>query len=122
MKVAKEVLYIVFMLFALVQLNDDELVWFWVFLYGSISAVFRASMAGKYSSLVNYVLMALCIGACIYYFDGVISLVSDHEVGDIAQKMKADKGYIEESRESLGSLIGLAALIFLHFASRKKKV
>ena len=52
---------------------------------------------------------------------GVSELISDHEVKDIAQKMKADKGYIEESRESLGAIITILAYIHLLVQGKKNR-
>ncbi len=112
------ILTILFVLFALVQFNDPD-PFLWILIYGSIALVSGLAIKKIYSSRVLLIMMVLCFLGSIYYFPGLIELVSDHEVGDLTRSMKADQPFIEESRESLGLLVGLLALLYHYLYARK---
>ncbi len=112
------ILTVLFVLFALVQFNDPDPL-LWVLIYGSIALVSGLAVKGIYNQKVLLIMMVACIAGSIYYFPGLMELVSDHQVSDLTRSMKADQPFIEESRESLGLIVGFLALLYHYFKARK---
>lgn len=120
MKILNIFLAIIFILFAVVQFNDPD-PYFWVAIYGAVAAVSVFAIRQKYNRPFLIFLMAICVVGSIYYFPGLIELFSDHEIGDIAKSMKAEKPFIEKSRESLGLMIAFVAVFFQYSQAVKQK-
>ncbi|NQY12014.1 MAG: hypothetical protein HRT71_21165 [Flavobacteriales bacterium] len=118
MKITNIILCILFILFAAVQFNDVD-PFGWIALYGFVAAVSGFAVVGKYNKMAIIAGGAICIVVSIYYVPGLQELFSEHEIGDLTLQMKADKTYIEESRESLGALIAFGALLFHYFKAKK---
>lgn len=121
MKIVNGILAVLFVLFAVVQLNDPD-PWLWVTYYLLIAVLEGMAVAKKFSQPLVYVGMAASVIFFFYYLDGVIELFTEHPAHELAYKMKADKPYIEHARESLGALIGLVALVFVWRQGRKATV
>ena len=120
MKIINIILAVVFILFAVVQFNDPD-PYFWVVIYGAIAGISVFAIWQKYNRPTLILLMVICFGGSIYYFPGLIELFSDHEIGDLTKTMKAEKPFIEESRESLGLLLSFLVLSFQYLQSGKLK-
>lgn len=120
MKILNIVLAVVFTLFAVVQLNDPD-PYLWVAIYLAVAVISGFAVFQKYSLPGIIVLMIICLGGSIYYFPGLVELFSDHEIGDLTKTMKAEKPFIEESRESLGLLLSFLVLSFQYFQAVKLK-
>ena len=110
---------LLFLASAFLQLNDpDPVIWFTIYVSGAIIcalATFRKIHHG-----VLWIALAVYAAYAIYLFlspDGVLSWYRDHNAENIAQSMKAEKPWIEETREFFGLLILCAAttlnLLFL---------
>lgn len=112
------ILTILFLLFALVQFNDPD-PFVWIIIYGSVALVSGLAIKNIYNRKVLLIIMTVCLIGSIYYFPGLIELVSDHEFGDLTKTMKAEQPFIEESRESLGLLLSFLALLY-HYTEAKK--
>jgi uncharacterized membrane protein YfcA len=119
MKILNWFLALLFTLFAAVQWNDED-PWLWIPFYMITAVLCGLAAKNIYSKPFTWTGIILSAFVAIYYFPGVSELVSEHEIGDIAQKMKADKGYIEESRESLGAIITILAYVYLLFRMKKR--
>jgi hypothetical protein len=112
MKILSCVFALMFLLFALVQINDPDPL-LWVAIYGAMVAVSVMAFFNKYSKAF---MIALAIGYCIYaallFRSAITWLKSDDRsllFDDIA-KMRYP--YVEETREFLGLVICMAVLIF----------
>lgn len=112
------ILTVLFILFALVQFNDPD-PYLWILIYGSIALVSGLAIKNIYNKTILMAMMVACILGSIYYFPGLIELVGDHKVSDLTKTMKAEQPFIEESRESLGLLIGFLALLYHYFKAKK---
>jgi len=113
MKIIKVILVLVFGLFAAVQYNDVD-PWLWIFIYGLTAALFLANLFGWYNRIV---ILGIIIAAVLYsftYLGGVIDYFQAGEPGAIVETMKAEKPYIEETREFGGMWLVIAALWFLY--------
>ncbi|PKQ46568.1 transmembrane 220 family protein [Confluentibacter flavum] len=110
-KIINIILFILFVLFALVQLNDpDPLVWFTI--YGMIAII---CLLANYKKIPKILLWILILGLIIYsvsyfpYFNDWFNI--DHKE-ELFGKMVYEKPYLEGTREFLGLLIAVLALIY----------
>ncbi len=104
---------VVFILFAVVQYNDpDAYLWIPIYLYPALLCYLK--FAQKPISRIAYWAGFLVFGVYAIYkmFDtnGIIDWVQFHNASNIASSMKAEKPWIEESREFFGLLIILIIL------------
>jgi len=104
---------IVFILFAVVQYNDpDPYLWVPIYLYPALLCFLK--FIQKSISRIAYWAGFLVFGVYAIYkmFDtnGIIDWVKFHNASNIASTMKAEKPWIEESREFFGLLIILIVL------------
>jgi len=116
---------IVFILFAAVQYNDpDPYIWMPIYLYAAILCwlAFRNQFfpAAYLLGIVVYAAYA------VYKFldqNGVWDWMTKHDAANIAGTMKAEKPWIEETREFFGLVILIVVLLVDYFyAKRKKKI
>lgn len=104
---------VVFILFAVVQYNDpDPYLWVPIYLYPALLCFLK--FIQKPISRIAYWAGFLVFGVYAIYkmFDtnGIIDWVQFHNASNIASTMKAEKPWIEESREFFGLLIILIVL------------
>jgi hypothetical protein len=104
---------IVFILFAVVQYNDpDPYLWVPIYMYPALLCFLKCIQ--KPISSIAYWAGFLVFGAYAIYkmFDtnGIIDWIQFHNASNIASTMKAEKPWIEESREFFGLLIILIVL------------
>ena len=104
---------VVFILFAVVQYNDpDPYLWVPIYLYPALLCFLK--FIQKPIPTLAYWAGFLVFGAYAIYkmFDtnGIIDWVQFHNASNIASSMKAEKPWIEESREFFGLLIILIVL------------
>lgn len=119
MKILKIFFAVLFLLFALVQINDPDPL-LWIVVYGSMMVVSIMSIYRKYSNGIMIVMAAGFLIMSVLYFDGFKTwLDSDDRSLLFDDLAKMQFAYIEEAREFLGLLICLAVLIFYFWLSRK---
>lgn len=104
---------VVFILFAVVQYNDpDAYLWMPIYLYPALLCYLK--FIQKPISTIAYWAGFLVFGVYAIYkmFDtnGIIDWVQFHNASNIASTMKAEKPWIEESREFFGLVIILIVL------------
>ena len=104
---------VVFILFAVVQYNDpDPFLWVPIYLYPALLCFLK--FIQKPIPSLAYWAGFLVFGVYAIYkmFDtnGIIDWVQFHNASNIASTMKAEKPWIEESREFFGLLIILIVL------------
>ncbi|MGE5943248.1 MAG: transmembrane 220 family protein [Flavobacteriales bacterium] len=110
-KIINVVLFILFGLFAVVQLNDpDPMVWFTI--YAIVAIV---CLVANYKKIPKILLWILILGLVIYsvsyfpYFKDWFNI--DHKE-ELFGKMVYEKPYLEGTREFLGLLIAAIALVY----------
>jgi len=104
---------VVFILFAVVQYNDpDPFLWVPIYLYPALLCFLK--FIQKPIPSLAYWAGFLVFGVYAIYkmFDtnGIINWVQFHNASNIASTMKAEKPWIEESREFFGLVIILIVL------------
>jgi hypothetical protein len=106
-------------LFALVQLNDpDPYVWFAIYILVALALI-----ASIFVSLPMWAIYMAAAGLILYagfhasYF---MEWLSSDNPGELFGEMSEDKYYLEGTREFLGLLIALAAVVYLVAQNRDK--
>ncbi len=102
----------IFLLFAYVQLNDPD-PYVWILVYGLVAIFFAVSIFVRIPKIiVQGVILAFGLFAFYhagYFYDWLLSNDKSELFGD----MIYDKPYIEGTREFMGLLIAIGALIYL---------
>jgi hypothetical protein len=102
-----------FLYFAYLNLNDVD-PWLWVPIYLSASACCGLVCFHMYYPVIYLLLMAFyLIYATILFFakDGVRDWLFKYNRASLVETMKAEKAYIEQTREFFGLLIITGALL-----------
>jgi len=122
MKIFNIIFCIVFILFAVVQYNDpDPYLWIPIYLYPAFLCYLN--FAQKPIPRMAYWAGFLVFGVYAIYkmFDtnGIIDWIQFNNASNIASTMKAEKPWIEESREFFGLVIILIVLSINYFKKNK---
>ena len=112
MKILNILLTILFVLFAIVQMNDPDPL-LWVVIYGLVAVVSGLAILGKYYKGIVYLGIAVCVIGLGILFPELINWIR-MGTPNLAETMKTERSYIEFVREFFGLGISLAALVF-HF-------
>jgi hypothetical protein len=124
MKVFNWFFIVSFVIFATLQYNDpDPYIWVPIYLYAAGLCWF--SIKKKFSPLA-YWLGFIVYGAYAAYkvFDdnGIIDWIKKHNAQNIAETMKAETPWVEESREFFGLVIVIGVLVVNYiYLSKVKK-
>lgn len=123
MKVFNIFFCIIFIVFAGLQYNDpDPFVWVPIYMYTSVLCLLAAKN--------RYYIKAYLFGIIVYtlyavykVFDanGLLDWIGKHHAANIAETMKAEQPWIEESREFFGLMILIAVLAINYFVAVKKR-
>lgn len=123
MKIFNLIFCLLFAFSAGLQYNDpDPYLWIPIYLYGTILC--WLAFRGKYYPGAYIVGILLYLVYAVYLFftsDGVLDWMTKHNAEDIAATMKAEKPWIEDTREFFGLLILIIVLVINYFYARKKK-
>jgi hypothetical protein len=123
MKIFNLVFCILFILFAALQYNDpDPYVWMPIYLYAAMLCwlAFRK----KYFPLAYLLGIAVYTIYAIYKFfdqNGVWDWMTKHHAANIADTMKAEQPWIEETREFFGLIILIVVLLIDYFYGKRIK-
>ncbi|MBL4678335.1 MAG: transmembrane 220 family protein [Mucilaginibacter sp.] len=122
MKVFNIVFCVLFILFAALQYNDpDPYIWMPIYLYTSALCYFAARQRFYPKAyLVGILVYAGYAALLLFDKTGVIDWITEHHAESMVQTMKAEKPWIEESREFFGLVILIVVLsINWIYGSRK---
>jgi hypothetical protein len=109
---------IVFVLFAGVQYNDpDPYLWVPIYLYPALLCYFKVMQKLIHKMAYGAGFLVFGVYAIYKMFDtnGIIDWIQFHNASNIASTMKAEKPWIEESREFFGLVIILIVLSINYF-------
>jgi len=105
------VFFVVFTLFAIVQLNDPDPI-IWVTLYALVAVI---SLVGNFRELSRKLIYALFFGYLIYaayHFLYFIDFLEIENKEELFGEMVYEKPYLEGTREFLGLVLAAFALLF----------
>ena len=121
MKAFNIIFCLLFVFSAALQYNDpDPYVWMPIYMYGAVLC--WLAFRNKYYPKAYLIGIFIYLGYAIYLFfakDGVLDWINKHNAEDIAATMKAEKPWIEETREFFGLIILIVVLAINFFYSRK---
>ena len=122
MKVYNLIFCLLFIFSAALQYNDpDPYIWMPIYLYGAVLC--WLAFRNKYHPKAYLIGIFIYLAYAIYLFfakDGVLDWINKHNAEDIAATMKAEKPWIEETREFFGLIILIVVLAIDFFYSRKR--
>ena len=123
MKIFNIFFCIAFIVFAALQYNDpDPYLWVPIYLYAT-ALCFQASRNKFYPKAYLIGIAVYAVYALYKVFDanGLIDWIQLHHAENIAETMKAEKPWVEESREFFGLVILIVVLAIDLFYARKRK-
>ena len=123
MKVFNLIFCLLFVISAALQYNDpDPYIWIPIYMYGAVLCwlAFRNKFFPK-AYLVGIIIYAVYAIGLFFWKNGVLDWMTKHNAEDIAATMKAEKPWIEETREFFGLLLLIVALTINYFYSKKRR-
>jgi len=117
MKIVNLILAFLFFLFAAFQYNDSDS-WIWMAIYLLVAYVSLSAFQMKYSKLVIYFGLAVCVIGMGLLFPDIIRWLR-MGMPSITESMKAEKIHVELTREFFGLVICFVALVFHFFQMRR---
>lgn len=119
MKLTNWILGILFILFAIVQLNDPDPLK-WIILYGGVAVISILGAFGRYNRWFIWSGLSVCL---IWLLTLVPDLMDWINMGmpSITEEMKAEEQHVELTREFFGVLVSGFALGWHLYASKKRQ-
>jgi len=124
MKAFNLIFCFLFVFSAALQYNDpDPYLWIPIYMYGALLC--WLAFRNKYYPKAYLIGIFIYLTYAIYLFfakDGVLDWINKHNAEDIASTMKAEKPWIEETREFFGLTILIVVLSINFFYSKRRKL
>lgn len=124
MKVFNLIFCLLFVISAALQYNDpDPYIWIPIYMYGAVLCwlAFRNKFYPR-AYLIGIIVYVVYAIGLFFWKNGVLDWMTKHNAEDIAATMKAEKPWIEETREFFGLLLLIVALMINYFYSRKRRM
>ena len=122
MKIFNLLFCLLFVFSAALQYNDPD-PYIWVPIYGFGAFICWQAFRGKFypqATLIGIVIYAIYAGYLFFAQDGVLDWINKHHAEDIAATMKAEKPWIEETREFFGLVILIVVLAIDYFYGKRR--
>lgn len=117
MKITNGILAALFILFAVLQLNDPD-PWVWVGIYGAIGILCGLTAGGYYFPKAMLGAMLLTFFGIGWYLPDFMDWLQTG-MTSITTSMKAETPHVELIRECLGLVLVLATLIWLYWSGKR---
>lgn len=114
-KILSIVFFIIFGLFAILQLNDPDPI-LWTTVYTSVSLASFLRFFDIHRKRAFLLLTVLLTSMACFYVPGFIEYLWQPNKGEIVGDMVYEKPYIEETREFVGLLMAAGAMYY-HYKS-----
>ena len=122
MKIFNLIFCFIFILFAALQYNDpDPYIWMPIYLYAA--ALCWLAFKNRFYPVAYLTGISMYFLYAVYkVFDtnGLIDWLTKHNAQNIAETMKAEKPWIEETREFFGLVILIIVLLIDYIYAKKK--
>jgi len=105
-------LFLAFMAFAYLQLNDPD-PWIWVLVYGAVGLLALLQMFEPVNKKLLWVLFGLTLAYALYHLGFMLDFISAPEKEELFGEMQEDKPYLEGTREFLGLLMAAGAYYYM---------
>jgi len=122
MKLFNIIFCFVFILFAALQYNDPD-PYKWVPIYSYTAVLCWLAFRNRYypkAYIAGIIVYAAYSLYKVFDANGLIDWISKHQAQNIAETMKAEKPWIEETREFFGLVILIAVLLINFFYAKRK--
>lgn len=122
MKIFNLLFCLLFVLSAALQYNDPD-PYLWIPIYGYGAVLCWLAFRNKYYPRAYLAGIGVYTVYAVYLFfaaDGVWDWLTRHHAENIAQSMKAETPWIEDTREFFGLVILIVVLLIDHFYAKKK--
>ncbi|MGH1366068.1 MAG: transmembrane 220 family protein [Calditrichia bacterium] len=110
-------LAIAFLIFAVIQFNDPDPM-LWVMLYSAAAAVCALDAFGRFEESLTVVMFGVCFATAVFYAPAIAEWLTSPDLSELYGEMKAQKPFIEETRESLGALIAATGCFYVFHKNR----
>lgn len=124
MKIFNGIFFLLFVLFAALQYNDPD-PYLWVPIYLWAAYLCMQAVRNKYFPKWYIITIVIYAVYAIYKIgdqNGLLDWITKHNAENIAETMKAEKPWIEETREFFGLVILIVVLaINLIYIKRKSR-
>jgi hypothetical protein len=113
----------IFIVCAALQYNDpDPYLWMPIYLYGVILCwlAFRKKFYPK-AYLAGIIVFAFYAVYKVFDKNGLLDWINEHNAENIAETMKAEKPWIEESREFFGLVILIVVLLINYVYVKRRR-
>ncbi len=97
-------LAIAFAVFALIQINDPDPI-LWVLLYTAAAVVCALDAFNRYNESLTLLVFGVSLATSLYFAPAIAEWLASQNLAELYGEMKAQKPFIEETRESLGAFI-----------------
>lgn len=123
MKVFNIFFVVIFIIFAGLQYNDpDPYIWIPIYLYSATLCYFAAKNRFYPKAYLLGIAIYLAYAAYLFFTkDGVMDWVNEHNAENLVQTMKAEKPWIEDTREFGGLIILIVVMLVNYLYTRKMK-
>ncbi|HLF46640.1 MAG TPA: transmembrane 220 family protein [Chitinophagaceae bacterium] len=122
MKIFNLLFCLLFIFSAALQYNDpDPYLWIPVYMYGAVLC--WLAFRNKYFPKAYLLGIIFFMGYAAYLFfvkDGVLDWITNHNAENIAATMKAEKPWVEDTREFFGLIILVIVLLVNYFYAKNK--
>ena len=124
MRIFNFIFFLLFVFSAALQYNDpDPYIWMPIYLYGAVLCFL--AFRGKYyprAYLIGISVYLVYAGYLVFTKDGVLDWINQHNAESLVQTMKAEKPWIEDTREFGGLMILVVVLLIDYFYAKKKRL
>lgn len=110
-KITNVVLCIIFMAFAIMQLNDPD-GWLWFIIYLIVAVICLINNYKASHKLLLWVVFIGLIAYAIFHFSLFVDYLQTDNKEEIFGEMVYEKPYLEGSREFLGLLLAALAIFY----------
>jgi hypothetical protein len=123
MKVINGIFCFLFIVFAALQYNDpDPYIWVPIYVYTAVLCWFAIKQ--RYypkAYIAGIVVYAMYAVYKVFDANGLLDWLNLHDAENLAETMKAEKPWIEESREFFGLLILIGVLVINYWVAIKRE-
>jgi len=109
---------VLFLAFAYLQFNDPDPA-LWMIIYGTVGVVCILAATRGISRRLLLAFIALLLVYAATLFPGFWTWLTSSGKEELFGEMVYEKAYIEETREFLGLLMAVGALVYVYFFPKK---
>ena len=109
-RITNAIFFLLFVYFAIVQYNDPDPL-LWMILYAFVGIVALLGVFQWYNRWLLLGGMALFTGFFVWLLPSAITWITSPDMGAPFEMVPTEPAWMEETRECLGALIGLATLL-----------